>query len=218
MSNGAMNGPAAQAPAPRRRILRRTALALGLLLAGGTAGLAVAMGGAPDGFGFRDPGQRLARLQFMARRALDSVGATSDQENRIHDIIASASAALMKEGPTHEEMRRRLADLLKAPTVDRAAIEALRAEMVRSLDARSKIIAGALVDAAGQVSAEQRAKLVDRVASAMEQHRGFGRWRHPWGGEGGRPERGPGWPQFGGAGPQPGGAGPQPGGAGPERN
>lgn len=185
MSNGAITSEPmdaqAPAPAPRRRYLRRTVLALGILIGGGAGGLALARGGPfHDGFASWDPGQRLARLQFMAKRALDAVGATSDQENRIHDIIASASTALVKEGVPTADMRKRLIDLLKAPTVDPAAIEALRAEMVRSVDARSKIVAGALVDASGQISAEQRTKLVDRFTTMMEQHRGFGRWRHHW--------------------------------------
>jgi Spy/CpxP family protein refolding chaperone len=189
-TNRPADGPA---PAPRRRPLRRTILALGILIAGGTGGYALAMSGPfHGGFGGSDPGQRLARLQFMTKRALDSVGATSDQENRVHDIIASAATALMKEGAPTAEMRKRLADLLKAPTVDRAAVEALRAEMVRSLDARSKIVAGALVDASGQLGAEQRAKLVDRVTTLMEQRRGFGPWHHRGDGEDERRDRAPG--------------------------
>ncbi|WP_246154222.1 periplasmic heavy metal sensor [Methylobacterium oryzihabitans] len=183
-------------PPRRRSTLRRVLLAAGLLVGGG-AGVAYAMAGpfgggfGPGGFGHRDPAQRLERMQAMARRALDGVGATSDQENKVHDIIASAFTAMQKEAKSDDDTRRRLADLLKAPSVDRAAIEALRGETMRSLDARSKIVAGALADAAGQLSAEQRTQLADRMAAMMERRRGFGGWHRRDDGPG-RPDRGPG--------------------------
>jgi Spy/CpxP family protein refolding chaperone len=167
----------APASAPRRRYLRRSLLALGILVGGGTGGFALAMGG--PFHGPWDPGRRLERMQSVSKRALDAVGATSEQENRIHDIIASAFTAVTKDAKPNEDMRKRLVELLKAPTVDRAAVEAQRAEIVRSIDARSKIIAGALLDAAGQLDAGQRAKLADRITTAMERHRGFGGWRRP---------------------------------------
>ncbi|MGY2051974.1 periplasmic heavy metal sensor [Methylobacterium sp. JK268] len=197
MTDASTTGPTSEsarpAAAPRRRLLRPALLGLGILVGAGTAGFALAttapFQGGPFGW---DPGRRLAGLQFMTRRALDAVGATSDQENRIHDTIASAAAALAKEGAPATEMREKLVALLKAPTLDRAAVEALRADMVRSLDARSKIVAGALVDAAGQLSAEQRTKLAERVTTEMEQRRASGLWRRPWFMDERRPDRAPG--------------------------
>ncbi|MEH3144683.1 MAG: periplasmic heavy metal sensor [Methylobacterium frigidaeris] len=190
------------APARRRSTLRRVLLATGLLIGGG-AGVAYAMagpfgGGFGPGLGHRDPAHRLERMQAMARRALDGVGATSDQENKVHDIIATAFAAMQKEAKTDDDTRKRLVELLKAPSVDRAAIESLRGEMVRSLDARSKIVAGALAEAAGQLNAEQRTQLADRMAAMME--RRHGGWRRHDDGPG-RPDRGPG--EFGPGGPRP---------------
>jgi Spy/CpxP family protein refolding chaperone len=176
--------PTGQAPVKtlRLRFLRPTVFSLAILLGGGTAGFALAMGGASLGgvSGDWDAGRKLAGLQFMTRRALDAVGATSDQENRVHDTIASAAAALAKEGPPVADMHKQLAELLKAPTVDRAAVEALRVEMVRRMDARSKIVAGALVEAAGQLNADQRTKLIERIAMVVERRRASRRWQRPW--------------------------------------
>ncbi|MGF3024587.1 periplasmic heavy metal sensor [Methylobacterium aquaticum] len=188
------------AATPRSRILRLTVVSLALMVGAGTAGFALATGAPFQGWGSGtwDPGQRLAKLQFMTKRALDAVGATSEQENRVHDVIASAAAALAKEGAPIADTRQRLVELLKAPTVDRSAVEALRAEMVRSIDARSRIVAGALVDAAGQLSAEQRTKLIERVTAAIEQRRAAGPWGRAWQMDGQRRDR---LPSEGGSGP-----------------
>jgi Spy/CpxP family protein refolding chaperone len=60
--------------------------------------------------------------------------------------------------------------LLSAATIDRAAIEALRAEQVALADATSKRLAQALADTADVLTPEQRVKLAERVSRRM------GRW------------------------------------------
>jgi Spy/CpxP family protein refolding chaperone len=54
-------------------------------------------------------------------------------------------------------------ELLLAPSVDRAQIEALRAEQVRALDEASKRLVGAFGDAAELLTPEQRAALAEEM-------------------------------------------------------
>ncbi len=185
-------GEARPAHPPKRRFLRRSLLGLGVVAGLGVGGYALAMGGGfPGGFhGPWDLARRLERMQAFSKRVLDGIGASTDQENKIHDIIATAFTAVNKDRKPPEEIRKRVTDLMKAPTVDRAAVESLRAEMVAKFDANSKIIAGAIVDASGQLSAEQRGQLADRLTAMMDQRRGFGGWHKPWG-EGRPGEDGP---------------------------
>ena len=76
---------------------------------------------------------------------------------------------------------------MRAPTIDRAAVEKLRADQIAAFDAKSKKVVGAALDAAGQLTPEQRAKLVQQAEDRMD-HRGWGGWRHggPEDGHGGR--------------------------------
>ena len=62
-----------------------------------------------------------------------------------------------------QSARQRGRELLTQPTVDRAAIEALRAEQMALADAASKRFAQALGDAAEVLTPEQRRKLDDAL-------------------------------------------------------
>ena len=140
-------------------------------------------------------------LQHRVRGALDNVGATTAQEDMVHDIIAGAITELDKDKGDKSAMRKQLLELMKAPTLDRAAFDKLRADKVAAMEAKSKVISGALFDAASQLTPEQRTKLVGDFEARMER----GGWRHRRDGErdGGMergqergpdhgPERGPG--------------------------
>jgi len=70
-------------------------------------------------------------------------------------------------------VRQRARDLLTAPTIDRTAIEAFRAEQVTKVDAFSKRVTQALTDAAEVLTPAQRTQVRER----LESHRGG--WR-PW--------------------------------------
>ena len=128
-----------------------------VLCAGGLA-LAAADWGPPGG----RHGPALARIQYFARAALDSVGATSAQEAKVHDIIAANFANV---GPDAKVREQALA-LLRAPTIDPAAAEKVRVEIVANFDARSKAIEATVLEIAAELTPEQRVKLVDRFERA----------------------------------------------------
>ncbi len=150
-----------------RRPVLVIALAGGAIGAGGLAIAATT----PGNSGWRH-GPRLGRIQHVVREALDSVGATTAQEDKVHDIIAAAFSDMQQDRAQHVAMRKQVLDLLRAPTIDRDAVEKLRSEQVARFDARSKKMVGALLDAADQLTPEQRGKLADRLAWRMEHRDG----------------------------------------------
>lgn len=134
-------------------------------------------------------GPQLALLQRWARDALDSAGATATQEAKIHDIIAATFVDITMNGDQYGALRKQGLDLLRAPVVDAAAIESLRAAQIAKMDATSRKIANALVDAAHQLTPAQRENLADRFEKfegiakhgfwGGPMHMSFGRDRHP---------------------------------------
>ncbi len=173
--------------APRLSLLRRGVAAAALVAGGiviGAGGLAVAggeMGGGMMGseMGWHHHhhhGFMAGMLQRRVRGALDNVGATTAQEDKVHDVIANATTELDKDKGERGAMRRQILDLMKAPTLDRDAFEKLRAQKVSEMDAKSKVVSNALFDAASQLSPEQRAKLVGDFEARMD-HGGWGHHR-----------------------------------------
>lgn len=110
-----------------------------------------------------DP-ERAARVaERMADRIVGMVDGSTEQRRR---LVAIAQAAATELAPLREQAREarvRALDLLRAQTVDRAAIEALRAAQVGLADAASKRIAAAFADAAEVLTPEQRVLLADRL-------------------------------------------------------
>jgi protein CpxP len=154
---------------------------LGLGVALGAGSLAYAAGMEHMGSG---PGPRLAMVQAMVQHALDSVGASSAQESKVHDIIAAKFTEIAPNPEEHEAMHKQALELLAAPTVDRAAVEKLRADIVAKFDAKSKAIVSGVLDIADQLTPAQRTALTAEIAE-MAKHgpmgmggMGMGGWRH----------------------------------------
>ena len=131
---------------------------------------ALASAGPGDG-----PSPRLGRIQHFVQMALDSVGATSAQEAKVHDIIAANLSDAGLDPKLHEQALA----LLRAPTVDAAAAEKLRTEIVAHFDARSKAVMTTILAVAAELTPEQRGKLVDRFET-MAQHGPMGGAWHGW--------------------------------------
>ena len=170
MSNDISTLPTTKVAAPRGRL--RFGLLIGAALIGGgiggTGGFALADGG-PWAGGWHH-GPRLERIQNMVRRALDGVGANSAQEAKIHDIVAS-TVETMRGDAGRAAMHQQMIALLRAPTIDRAAVEKLRADAVAAFDAKSKTLVAAVLDGADQLTPDQRAQLATRAEAMMERHR-----------------------------------------------
>jgi Spy/CpxP family protein refolding chaperone len=163
-------------PARRWTVLRRASLALGFAAAFAAGGLLMsgpasaldlladqpaAATAAPATGAAAPKGAGLVR--WIIRRKLGQlfivVDATPDQKTRIGAIVKDEFTAL---GPLSAKLRANKMDLrqaMAAPTIDRAAVEQLRAARIAALDEVSKITTKATIDAAEVLTPAQREKL-----------------------------------------------------------
>lgn len=103
-----------------------------------------------------------ARIDRMAERLVQSVYGTPEQTKKIAAIAKQAAADLRELRKQRTDVRGEAGALLKAPTIDRAAIEALRSRQLALADAMSKRATAAFADAAEVLTPEQRATLAER--------------------------------------------------------
>lgn len=149
---------------------RLAAAGLVLALAGGAAQMAQAM---PGGMGGHHGGPHAAG-PMMHGRLLQSVGATSEQQAKVHDIMKAARDDVRKLHDGAGDLRAQGAQLMAAPTIDARAVEALRQKRLALHDAVSKRMTQAMLDAAAVLTPEQRQKLAETMAKRhdmMERHR-----------------------------------------------
>ena len=163
----------------RRGFFKRAAIAT--LIGGIAAGIgfkAFAQGG---GCGWHRCGYAAGPLDPAAvdehiDRALKhlyvEIDATEEQKQRLAPIVKQAAKDLLPLRDKARATRKQAVDLLAADTIDRGAIEALRAEKLQLAEQASKRFAQALADVAEVLTPAQRKQLAERMES-------FGRrWRH----------------------------------------
>jgi protein CpxP len=169
--------PSSPAPDPSRRIGRRGTFVMALLavalVAGVTGSLLSAAFGQGQSWhhvGWRHggvfggpltPAQIDDRIDRMTKHMAIELDATADQQVKIANIAKAAVADLRPLREKAQAAHRQAVALLTAPTVDRTAIERLRAEQIGLAETASKRIAQALADATEVLSPEQRRKVAD---------------------------------------------------------
>ncbi|HLH96746.1 MAG TPA: Spy/CpxP family protein refolding chaperone [Xanthobacteraceae bacterium] len=113
------------------------------------------------------------RIDRVTKHLAIELDATSDQQMKIASIAKAAVTDLLPMREKAQAARRQAVGLLTAPTVDRAAIEKLRADQIALADAASKRIVQAADDASEVLNPEQRRKIADWLAVL---HEGGGPW------------------------------------------
>jgi Spy/CpxP family protein refolding chaperone len=165
--------------APRRPWRR---LAIGALIGSLAAGVGLSAfahgGGFGGGFGHggwhmgpggqTDPEAMKRRIDASVRWMLADVNATDAQRERIAGIVEATTKEMAPLREKHRAARREVMELLAKPTVDRAAIEAIRAQEIQSADAMSRRFVQSLADVAEVLTPEQRTQLAEK----MKQRRG----------------------------------------------
>lgn len=160
----------------KRRFFRRGAIAaLVASLAAGFGGYAWAHGGGHGGHrgGFMSGPMDEERIERMVKHMAVEVDATPEQQAKLTEIARAAAKDLRPLREKSRDARRAGMKLLAAPTIDRAAIERLRAEQIQAADAASKRLTQALADTAEVLTPAQRQKLAERFQRRGERrHRG----------------------------------------------
>jgi Spy/CpxP family protein refolding chaperone len=128
------------------------------------------MGGGMMG-GQMDPAAMDERIEKMVGHLAVDVNATPEQKAKLAEIAKAAAKELRPLLEKARDARKRGMELLAAPTIDRGAIEKLRAEQIQAADAASKRLVQALADTAEVLTPEQRKHFAER----MEKRRGWRR-------------------------------------------
>ncbi|MFC1546062.1 Spy/CpxP family protein refolding chaperone [Pseudomonadota bacterium] len=119
-----------------------------------------------------DPGERANKV---AMHMLDDVDASDAQKEQVKSIIQTHKPALKSLRQAGKDTRKEIHTLLSAATVDRAALETLRAKKVASMDEASREMTTMLADIAEVLTPEQRQQVADKMSERFENRRG-----HHW--------------------------------------
>jgi periplasmic protein CpxP/Spy len=103
------------------------------------------------------------RMGRMIDRMLDGLNASDAQRSQIKQIAAAAGADLKAQAQAGRALRQRSMQAFTAPTIDPAAVEQLRQQMLQQHDQMSRRITQAMLDVARVLTPEQRAKIGERM-------------------------------------------------------
>ena len=112
-----------------------------------------------------------AHVDRMLKHMYVEIDATEAQKTQIDPLVRQAMQDLL---PMHEQMHKaheNALQLLTAPTLDRAALEAARAQNMQLADQASKRLVQLIADVGDQLTPAQRQKLADHL-SRMHGHGG----------------------------------------------
>ena len=116
-------------------------------------------GGRGFGLMFGSPEQ----IDRMADRMLDGLNASDAQRTQIKQIAQATVADMKAQREAGRALHAKGLQIFAAPTVDAAAAEALRQQMVGQRDQASKRVLQAMLDISKVLTPEQRAKFAERI-------------------------------------------------------
>ena len=185
MTEQSNQGAPAPAEQPRPRRARGwvfiTVIALAAAFTGALTTRAVTQGFGPGwhhrGFmaGPLTPAEAEDRADRFIRHAAIELDATAEQQEKLRAIAKAAVKDLLPIREKAKAARERATALLAQPTLDRAAIEAFRAEQMALAEAASKRFAQAIGDASEVLTPEQRKKIAERIEWRRNYWRGWHR-------------------------------------------
>ncbi|MGA2343956.1 MAG: periplasmic heavy metal sensor [Steroidobacteraceae bacterium] len=167
MNNPTPTGPSA--PSGRRLFSRYTAVAFlaGAALAAGVGGLArsEAMSGWHRGImdGTHSAAEVSAHVDHMLKHFYVEVDATDAQKAQIGPLVKQAVNDLIPLHSRLQSAHSRAMQALEQPTVDRASLEAVRAEHLQLADEASKRIAQLIGDVGDVLTPTQRKALTGHL-------------------------------------------------------
>ena len=145
-----------------------------------TAALSVWAYGGPGGFGMHGgpgagmmhDGPGIGMMQGrMGERMLDIVNATPEQRTQIKQIIDRNVAERQAQRTAHLALRDQARQLFTQPTVDAAAAEQLRQQMLQQHDQASRRMMQSMLEISRILTPEQRKQMADHMAQRGEMKR-----------------------------------------------
>ena len=124
---------------------------------GGGAHMAASQGGMML---FNGPPERIARV---VDHMLDGLNATDAQRAQVKQIAQAAAIDLKAQRDTGRSLRDKGLQAFAAPTIDAAAAESVRQQIVAQQDQASKRMLAAMLDIGKVLTPEQRARIGERM-------------------------------------------------------
>jgi Spy/CpxP family protein refolding chaperone len=150
---------------PNRRRVGLVAIAATLAVVAGGALAYAHSGGGHHGMMGGNSEEHLEHMQAM----LTKIGASDAQKQQIEAILKPAFEDMKAAYESHSAAFKQFHEAITAPSIDRARLESLRADQIKSLDEASKRLVTSISDAAEVLSPDQRAALAKLIE---EHHRG----------------------------------------------
>ncbi len=116
-----------------------------------------------------------AKIERMVKHVAIEIDATAEQQEKITTLVTTVAKDLK---PVHEQMRaagKEIHDLLMADSIDRAALEKVRADRLAEAERISKSLVNAVADVAEVLTAEQRNVLDERIKQFRSMGKGWHR-------------------------------------------
>lgn len=158
---------------------------IALAVAGAAAVVPLAAQAMPGGHG--GPGMMGGHeghgMGRMLERMLDKVGATDAQRAQIKQITQLAETDLRAQQEAGRALREQALALMSAPTLDAAAAESLRQQMLARHDQSSRRMMQAMLDVGNVLTPAQRSKLAEQMKRFGERTHQRGMQRQPTAGD-----------------------------------
>jgi periplasmic protein CpxP/Spy len=151
---------------PRRRFLRRAGIAT--LIAAVAAGIGMRAFAEHGHRGWYraaplDPARLDEHLDRMLKHLYVEIDATDAQKQQLAPIVKAAAQDLLPLRTQMHEARRQAVELLSRDSIDRAALETLRADQLALAEQASRRFIQALADVADVLTPEQRKQLAEHL-------------------------------------------------------
>jgi len=127
--------------------------------------------GGHHGGGFGGPAMFMGSPEHVNRAVdhmLDRLNATDAQRTQIKQIVQQAAADLKAQHDSVRGLHEKSLQIFAAPTVDAAAAESVRQQMVAQHDATSRRVLQAMLDISRVLTPEQRAKIAEQVKQRQQ--------------------------------------------------
>ena len=132
-------------------------------------------GGDRGNFGEWSDADIEARIDRMVAHVAIEIDATPEQQDKITALVTGVAKELKPVQERMRDARTEIHDLLLADTIDRTALEQLRADRIGDAEQVSTTLVDALADAAEILSPEQRKMLDERFSQFRSMQRGWHR-------------------------------------------